>query len=110
MVSGPRLRHLQHGRRGHRRGPAGEARNATWDEIDFAAREWNIPADKTKAASEHRVPLSDAALDMLYRAKDCHYGSDLVFPSPLKPGRPLSNCITGLLVTSLLCGLLNPVT
>ena len=56
------------------------------------------------------MPLSDAALDMLYRAKDCHYGSDLVFPSPLKPGRPLSNCITGLLVTSLLCGLLNPVT
>jgi len=70
---------------------SGEARNAIWDEIDFAAREWKIPAERMKAASEHRVPLSDAALEVLDRAKDCHDGSDLVFPSPLKPGRPLSD-------------------
>ncbi|MXW61436.1 MAG: DUF4102 domain-containing protein [Acidimicrobiaceae bacterium] len=70
---------------------SGEARNATWDEIDFGAREWKIPADKMKAASEHRVPLSDAAHEVLDRAKDCHDGSDLVFPSPLKPGRPMSD-------------------
>ena len=70
---------------------SGEARNATWDEIDFGAREWKIPADKMKAASEHRVPLSDAALEVLDRAKDRHDGSDLVFPSPLKPGRPMSD-------------------
>ncbi|MCY4133631.1 MAG: site-specific integrase [bacterium] len=67
------------------------ARIATWDEIDFAAREWKIPAERMKAASEHRVPLSDAALDVLDQAKNCHDGSDLVFPSPLKPGRPLSD-------------------
>ena len=70
---------------------SGEARNAKWDEIDFAAREWRIPAERMKALSEHRVPLSDASLDVLDRAKDCHDGSDLVFPSPLKPGRPLSD-------------------
>jgi len=70
---------------------SGEARNATWDEIDFEACEWKIPAERMKAASEHRVPLSDAVLDVLDRAKDCHDGSDLVFPSPLKPGRPLSD-------------------
>ena len=70
---------------------SGEARNATWDEIDFGAREWRIPAEKMKAASEHRVPLSEAALEVLDRAKDCHDGSDLVFPSPLKPGSPLSD-------------------
>lgn len=40
---------------------SGEARNAVWDEIDFSAREWRIPAEKMKAASEHRVPLSGAA-------------------------------------------------
>jgi len=70
---------------------SGETRNATWDEIDFRACEWKIPAEKMKAASEHRVPLSNAALDLLDRAKDCHDGSDLVFPSPLNPGRPLSD-------------------
>jgi len=70
---------------------SGEARNATWDEINYGASEWKIPADKMKAASEHRVPLSEAALDVLDRAKDCHDGSDLVFPSPLKPGKPLSD-------------------
>ena len=70
---------------------SGEARNASWSEIDFAAREWRIPADKMKAATEHRVPLSDAALDVLDDAKACHDGSDLVFPSPFRPGHPLSN-------------------
>ncbi|MCY4037162.1 MAG: tyrosine-type recombinase/integrase [bacterium] len=70
---------------------SGEARNATWDEIDFEVCEWRLPAERMKAASEHRVPLSEAALDVLERAKDCRDGSDLVFPSPLKPGRPLSD-------------------
>ena len=70
---------------------SGETRNATWDEFDFNTFEWKIPAERMKPASEHRVPLSDAALDVLDRAKDCHDGSDLVFPSPLKPGRPLSD-------------------
>jgi len=70
---------------------SGEARNAEWDEIDFNACEWKIPATKMKAASEHRVPLSEAALEVLDQAKICHDGSDLVFPSPLKPGRPLSD-------------------
>ena len=70
---------------------SGEARNAVWDEIDFSAREWRIPAEKMKIASEHRVPLSDAALDVLDQAKNHHDGSDLVFPSPLKPGKPLSD-------------------
>ncbi|MXW42158.1 MAG: tyrosine-type recombinase/integrase [Acidimicrobiia bacterium] len=70
---------------------SGEARNAVWDEVDFAAQEWRIPASRMKAASEHRVPLSAAALEVLNYAKDLYDGSDLVFPSPLRPGRPLSD-------------------
>lgn len=70
---------------------SGEARNAVWDEIDFATCEWRIPAERMKAANEHRVPLSEAALEVLQQAKNLHDGSDLVFPSPLKPGRPLSD-------------------
>lgn len=70
---------------------SGEARNADWDEIDFATCEWRIPAERMKAASEHRVPLSGASLHVLEQAKNHHDGSGLVFPSPLKPGRPLSD-------------------
>ena len=37
------------------------------------------------------MPLSDAALDVLDAAKALRDGSDFVFPSPRKPGHPLSN-------------------
>ena len=37
---------------------SGEARAATWDEIDTAAKVWTIPPARMKAGREHRVPLS----------------------------------------------------
>lgn len=40
---------------------SGEARLATWEEIDLDARTWRIPASRMKAGAEHRVPLSGAA-------------------------------------------------
>ena len=70
---------------------SGEARGATWAEIDLAARTWTIPAARMKAATEHRVPLSDAAVAVLEQAREIHDGSGFVFPSPVKPGRPLSD-------------------
>ena len=69
----------------------GEALGARWSEIDIDSREWRIPAARMKAGAEHRVPLSDAALDVLDAAKALHDGGAYVFPSPLKPGHPLSN-------------------
>ena len=68
---------------------AGEVRFATWDEIDLAAATWTIPAERMKAAREHRVPLSKRALDALgeARALRSRHG-DLVFPS--RGGRPLT--------------------
>ena len=69
---------------------AGEARDATWAEVDFEAKEWRIPGERMKGGREHRVPLSDAALAVLERARGVEDGSGLIFPSPLKPGRPLS--------------------
>ena len=48
---------------------SGEARGAMWAEIDTEAREWRIPGERMKAAVDHRVPLSDAALDALERAR-----------------------------------------
>jgi integrase len=42
-----------------------EAIGALWDEIDFKAKAWTIPAERMKGGGEHRVPLSRAALELL---------------------------------------------
>ena len=66
----------------------GEVIGARWDEIDLSARTWTIPAERTKAGREHRVPLSDAAVAVLESVDGDRNG--YVFPGP-KLGRPLSN-------------------
>ena len=70
---------------------SGEARGASWTEIDTEAREWRMPADRMKGGVEHRQPLSDAAMAVLERARDLDDGSGLVFPSPRQRGKPLSD-------------------
>ena len=70
---------------------SGETRGATWDEIDLDAREWRIPAGRMKAGAEHRVPLSDAALTVLEQARPLRDKWGLVFPSPSRAGRSLSD-------------------
>ena len=70
---------------------SGETRGATWDEIDEEAREWRLPAERMKGRVPHRVPLSEAALTVLDQANLLRDGSRLVFPSPTRPGRPLSD-------------------
>jgi integrase len=42
-----------------------EAIGALWDEIDFKAKAWTLPAQRMKGGEEHRVPLSRAALELL---------------------------------------------
>lgn len=68
---------------------SGEARCATWAEIDMDRATWTIPAERMKARAEHRVPLSDAALAVLHEAARVRDDSGLVFPSAT--GRPLSD-------------------
>ena len=68
---------------------SGEARLATWDEIDRDAETWTIPAERTKTGLLHVVPLSKMALAALDEAHGYADGSGLVFPSPT--GRTLSN-------------------
>ena len=70
---------------------SGEARGATWDEIDEATGEWRIPGSRMKAGVEHRVPLSDAALELLEQARVLRDGSGLIFPSSVKAGHPMSD-------------------
>ena len=69
----------------------GEVRGATWAEVDLGAREWRIPGSRMKGGREHRQPLSDAAMAVLEQAREIRDGSGLVFPSPARPGRPLSD-------------------
>ncbi|MEI8397420.1 MAG: tyrosine-type recombinase/integrase [Rhodospirillaceae bacterium] len=66
----------------------GEVIGATWGEIDLEAAVWIIPAERMKAGREHRVPLSERALDIL-RTMAEHRQGDIVFPSTR--GNPLSN-------------------
>ena len=70
---------------------SGEARAATWSEIDEDARLWVIPAERMKTGAEHRQPLCDAALAVLAEARKLDDGSGLLFPSPMRSGRPLSD-------------------
>ena len=69
----------------------GEVLGATWDEIDVDERVWRIPGERMKAGAEHRVPLNDAAIDVLEQVLPLGGGQGLVFPSPIRIGRPLSN-------------------
>lgn len=68
-----------------------EVTGATWVEVDLKAKVWTIPGKRMKAAREHRVPLSPAALAVLSNmrtpdAKAEHY----LFPGG-KTGKGLSN-------------------
>lgn len=68
---------------------SGEARLATWNEVDASAGMWTVPAKRMKRRIAHRVPLSGRALEVLENAKSLHDGSGYLFPSPLRPGHPL---------------------
>lgn len=58
-----------------------EVRRASWDQMDLEAAEWMIPGDaETKIREGHVVPLSDAALDVLERARELGNGKGVQFP------------------------------
>jgi len=64
---------------------SGEARGARWDEINLAERVWTVAADRMKGERtrkrSHRVPLSDAAVDVLKAVQPVAAADDsLVFP------------------------------
>ena len=71
---------------------SGETRFATWDEIDRVAAVWLIPPSRMKESREHRVPLSNRALEILDEAKRLAgpRQSDLVFPGA-RSNSPLSD-------------------
>ena len=67
---------------------SGEILGARWSEVDLDANVWTIPAERMKAAREHRVPLSEPTLAILRRVNEAKV-SDYVFPGQ-RSGKPLS--------------------
>lgn len=65
----------------------GEVIGARWPEINLDAKLWTIPAERMKARKEHRVPLSNRALQIL---KSLPREADFIFPGGRK-GVPISN-------------------
>jgi len=43
----------------------GETIGARWDEINLAEKTWTIPPGRIKGGREHRVPLSDCAIEIV---------------------------------------------
>ena len=68
-----------------------EGREARWEEIDLDGRMWRIPGSRMKMGEDHDQPLSQAALEVLERARVFDNGSGLIFPSQNKPDQALSN-------------------
>lgn len=90
---------------------SGEAREARWDEIDMAAKVWEIPASRMKMKRPHRVPLSPRAMEILLQAEALRpaipanpaiqvQASPFIFPGQ-KRGRPLSDVTLSKLVREL---------
>ena len=59
---------------------SGEARLATWAEVDLEARVWEIPGERMKSRRPHRLPLSSRAMKVLGEALTLADGSGMLFP------------------------------
>jgi integrase len=68
---------------------SGEVLGVRWSEIDIDEAVWTVPASRMKGKRDHRVPLSDRAMDILADVAKLKTG-EFVF-SGRKPNAPLSN-------------------
>jgi len=68
---------------------SGETLGAKWSEFDREKKVWTVPASRMKRGVEHRVPLSDRAMEILEKLWQVRRG-ELVFPSH-RDDRPLSD-------------------
>ena len=71
---------------------SGEVRKASWGDILWERRTWEIPHIKMKARRFHRVPLSDRAMEILRKAWELTGPDGLIFPS--SPGGSVASDMT----------------
>lgn len=67
-----------------------ELRGARWDEFDFDAATWRIPAERMKMAEQHIVPLSRQAVAVFKQLRDMNRAGPLVFPNQAEHSKPMS--------------------
>ncbi|WP_145953494.1 tyrosine-type recombinase/integrase [Oceaniglobus indicus] len=77
---------------------SGPVRFARWDHLDTQAEEewatcphWHIPGELMKTGQDFTIPLSKAAQTLLAEWRKQAPKSDLIFPSPQNPRKPLSD-------------------
>jgi integrase len=69
----------------------GETIYARWTEFDLQRKLWTVPGERMKAGKEHRVPLSDRAIQILESLRTASTRpTDYMFPGSQR-GKPLSN-------------------
>jgi integrase len=64
---------------------------AKWDEFDLQAGQWRIPAGRMKMRTEHIVPLSLQAIQILQILHGITGHSELLFPGERDHSKPISN-------------------
>lgn len=68
-----------------------EVLGAPWSEFDIDGRNWTVPVKRMKGRKEHRVPLSDRAIEILGIAAARRRGEHpFVFPGKNR-GEPMSD-------------------
>lgn len=68
----------------------GEVRHAKWEEFDFTAAIWSIPAAKMKMRRDHLVPLPALAFELLDDLRRITGNGEYLFPSLRSWHRPMS--------------------
>ncbi|WP_167784723.1 tyrosine-type recombinase/integrase [Ramlibacter rhizophilus] len=66
-----------------------EVLGAEWSEFDLVENTWTIPAERMKAGEAHVVHLSEDVREIVLGQRGLD--TALLFPSPTKPGKPMSN-------------------
>jgi integrase len=69
----------------------GELIAAKWSEIDLEAARWDIPAERMKMRSQHIVPLSAQAIEVLDMLRSLTGSSEWLFPGDRNAAKPMSN-------------------
>jgi integrase len=64
---------------------------ARWEEFDLQAGQWRIPAERMKMRTEHIVPLSLQAIQILQILHGITGHSKLLFPGERDHSKPISN-------------------
>ena len=67
----------------------------TWQEIDFKAKVWTVPAERMKSGKAHKVPLTDATMSLI-NSMETGAPDALLFAGP-KGDIPSNNFLSALL-------------